>query len=52
LYTKDTAEEVMMSTFFIIFFSVYKGLEMATYLSTVTDRVRKVEPTLSKPLNL
>ena len=30
------------------FFSVYSGLEMAMYLSIVTDRVRKAEPTLKK----
>ena len=46
LYTQENTEEEMMRAIFSIFFSVYSGLEMAMYLSTVTERVRKAEPIL------
>ena len=37
---------VTMRATFIIFFFLYKGLDMAMNLSTVTERVSKADPTL------
>ena len=46
LYKSDEIEGTKMRMYFNLFLFMYKGLDMAMYLSMVTDNVKKADPTL------